>query len=58
MFFRIIFDNPGVRYLHSTDLDDMRNSILGDDDGPDGGTPAGRPANTPRHRVLQRPNAS
>lgn len=37
MFFRMIFDNPGVRYLHSTDLDDMRNAILCDGDDGIGG---------------------
>lgn len=42
--FRMVFMTTGLRWLHSTDLGDMRNAILSeDDDGPDGGgiRPAG-----------------
>lgn len=40
MFFRMIYKNTGLSYLHSSDLDDMRNALLiEDDDGPDGGSP-------------------
>lgn len=38
MFFQYVFRNSGLSRLHSTDLDDMRASLLvEDDDGPDGG---------------------
>ncbi|WP_372574604.1 hypothetical protein [Ruegeria jejuensis] len=41
--FGFIDVNKSVRILHSSDLDDMRDAILSDDeDGPDGGTPCAR----------------
>ncbi|SDD77072.1 hypothetical protein [Ruegeria marina] len=36
--FRLVFMTTGLRWLHSLDLNDMRNAIAPeDDDGPDGG---------------------
>lgn len=40
MFFRYVYLKTGLRRFHSTDLTDMQDAILGEDqDGPDGGTP-------------------
>lgn len=40
MFFRSLYHSTGLNRFHSTDLTDMQDAILGEDqDGPDGGTP-------------------
>jgi len=40
MFFRFAFLHTGLNRFHSTDLHDMRDAILNEDqDGPDGGSP-------------------
>ena len=50
MFFRYIYKNSGLNRLHSTDLTDMRQALVGeDDDGPDGGSPFGRSTKPQAH---------
>ena len=46
MIFRMVFQNSGLRRMHSADLDDMRRALTDDDedqDGPDGGSPCADP---------------
>jgi hypothetical protein len=40
MIFRVLYTQTGLNRFHSTDLADMREAILEEDqDGPDGGSP-------------------
>ncbi|TMV06417.1 hypothetical protein FGK63_14820 [Ruegeria sediminis] len=39
--FDVVYRTTGLRWMHSSDIEDMRSAIIDDDDddGPDGGSP-------------------
>ncbi len=49
MYFSYIYRTTGLRMMHSTDLDDMRRALSGEDrNGPDGDGPHNKKLNPER----------